>query len=440
MKKFLLTLLGASLLCGLSPHPLSAQVQTKTVSFKGWKDQNPEFRYSRQMKIAHTQGNTYTTSSSSTKYNAALDETLQPTEYPSNEEGWTPPINYAQGQFNWGDFQMEMDYSNAAYTYNSNKKTTWTTTVQNNAQNQKQTWRYTSNLLPASNFINIYPGVDIKFSTPGKRIKKVILHTGMNIDHSINKWSFNSSKMFSNLKVIDKLGSTKDTQTSTKSTMQFVDNNGKADIVLTSKDLFGSEDGIYLKVNGYDGMYYTKNGLSDYYYYPIPLNTEATKASYATSRPSNSACQDQLVFRITSIDVEYYENCPFTQVVTFSKTNDKFLFKDHNTGWKELTQNISITQTTVSESGREYYKIGNAIIEVDKASAPKFIAQYNTTHGMGLYVGTKFRIYPDPEIYKMDDGTPAKAYRVTIKSHSQSSSDYSFAYYSGINLIYCHDQ
>ena len=160
-----------------------------------------------------------------------------------------------------------------------------------------------------------------------------------------------------------------------------------------------------------------------------------------TSRPSGAALQNQLVFRITSIDVEYYESYPTTQVINFSKANDKILFKDHSTNeWVEKTETFTVTQSLASSSGKEFIKIGDVIFEIDKDSAPKFIVQINPTNGLGLFIGTKFRIYPDPEKYKMDDGSGAKAYRVTIKSHRQNQSNsYSYAYYSGSNLKNCHN-
>ena len=261
MKRLLLTLLGAAALCGLSPHPAQAQnleLQKKTVTFQGWHDQNPEFRYSRQMKFAHEQT---TTAISQTKYDASLDESLTPQPLPSS--AWSDPLPYAQGQINWGEVQMEMDYSNAAYSCNNNNKATyWTSAVQDDRTEWSKTWKYTSSILPSQSWMNIYPGVDIKFSVPGKRIKKVTIHTGLpTIQPASPKNSpfFNQHKMASNLRIIDKLGSDKNTKASVKATMQFVDNNGKADIELTSTELFGSKDGINLKVNGFEGMIYNSS-------------------------------------------------------------------------------------------------------------------------------------------------------------------------------------
>ena len=445
MKRLLLTLLGAAALCGLSPHPAQAQepeIKTKTVTFSG--TDNPEFMYSKQIKaIPGTATNANNTSITTLKAVYIPNESKTK---PTAVTAWDASnINSnAQGQLNWNDFQMEMDYSNAAIPSTTSYKSYWSLTSL-----PRQGWLYTTKLITEDEgLFNVYPGIDIKFSVPGKRISKVTVHTGIKTTHATTTGaqSFNAYKMTTNLRVIDKLGSNKNTQTGTKSTMQFVDNNGKADIVLTSNELFGSDDGIYLKVNGYDGMFHTKSGTSSYYYYPIPLTTEATSGASATSRPTTAAYQNSIVFRITSIDVEYYESSPLTKILKYNKNSgDKILYKNQdNDQWEEKTTSWTLTKANAKET--EYIKIGDVIFEICNGGEPnpafgtnRLQIDPSSGKGLGLFILTKFRVYPDPEKYKMDDGKGAKAYRIILKSSGKnSSSTFSYGYLGGQNILQCH--
>ena len=143
MKRLLLTLLGAAALCGLSPHPAQAQepeIKTKTVTFSG--TDNPEFMYSKQIKaIPGTANNANNTSITTLKAVYIPNESKTK---PTAVTAWDASnINSnAQGQLNWNDFQMEMDYSNAAIPSTTSYKSYWSLTSL-----PRQGWLYTTKLI-----------------------------------------------------------------------------------------------------------------------------------------------------------------------------------------------------------------------------------------------------------------------------------------------------
>lgn len=449
MKRLLLTLLGVVALCGLSPHPATAQetqtVKSKLVTFQGWRATNPEFRYSRQIDAAATEYNTATKVNSGTaalntfKAKYAISDRPQQ-ELP--ESAWSGNEAYGQGQFNWDQFQIEFDYTNAAYSCYKQNSTSilhacWPPTL--SADAKKTTWKYTTNLVPANGILNIYPGIDMKFSIPGKRIKKVIIHTGLSTTHAEGMRSFNTYKLRTNLRAVDKLGTSRTTTASTKTMLEFVDNNGTADVILTSTELFGTDEGIFLKVNQYDGM--IRAAQQSTYYFPVPLTTEATSATDVSTRPNTAALQNAPTMQIKSIDVEYYDGVPFSSILNYSKTkNDKILYKNQDSGeWEEKTTAFTLKRTDAKET--EYVKIGDAIFEIKKeGTSGTNILKIDPAKGkgLGLFIGTKFRVYPDPEKYKMDDKSGAKAYRVNLTCSGTGTSYYP-SYFSGLNMLACNN-
>ncbi len=92
---------------------------------------------------------------------------------------------------------------------------------------------------------------------------------------------------------------------------------------------------------------------------------------------------------------------------------------------KRKVQQPSNLQKTNAQS-TEFIKVGDIIFEICKTSTcgtNVLEVATDTTRALGLYIGTKFRVYPDPEKYKMDDGSSAKTYSITLYSMGQNRSN-----------------
>ncbi len=140
---------------------------------------------------------------------------------------------------------------------------------------------------------------------------------------------------------------------------------------------------------------------------------------------------------------ETNDNAPLKKTINFSRSpkGDKIYYKNPTSGEWEEKGSAAFKLAKTKAQSTEFIKIGDIIFEICKTSTcgtNVLEVATDTTRALGLYIGTKFRVYPDPEKYKMDDGSSAKTYSITLYSMGQNRSNtFPMAFFGGSNINNC---
>ena len=408
MKKLLTTVLGV--ICILLPTVESvAQKRVETMRFAGWQTENPNFTFSRQLKAAYD--------GMDTRNNWGSYLTMEyvdnaPQHYPAAASAlWTSPESslsyrtpFAQGQLNSGNINVELDYSGCLAGTNS--------TTYAEGYNASRLWYYTSRLVPSEGVINLYPGVQFKVSASGKRMKRVILHTGLPAVPDGNYLCFNSIKFASNLALINDFKKLPRDFDKNMTMKMVTANDGTVDVVINIDDLWGTDGGVCIKVNGFGGMERKSVGGMVY-----PQSLGRTPSAEYTSN-ANSCRQNELAFRMKSIEVEYFDEIEHSMPLTQSVAENGLSYFNSVAGKWSSAPKDAVCLINKSGAKTEKVGIGDYIIEIDASNAvgdKAYALRGDASYGVGIMLGSRFRIYPDPAKYKAMDGNPAKAISVKAK-------------------------
>ena len=140
---------------------------------------------------------------------------------------------------------------------------------------------------------------------------------------------------------------------------------------------------------------------------------------------------------------ETNDNAPLKKTINFSRSpkGDKIYYKNPTSGEWEEKGSAAFKLAKTKAQSTEFIKVGDIIFEICKTSTcgtNVLEVATDTTRALGLYIGTKFRVYPDPEKYKMDDGSSAKTYSITLYSMGQNRSNtFPMAFFGGSNINNC---
>ena len=142
---------------------------------------------------------------------------------------------------------------------------------------------------------------------------------------------------------------------------------------------------------------------------------------------------------------ETNDDAPLKKTISFSRSpkGDKIYYKNPTSGEWEEKGSAAFKLAKTKAQGTEFIKVGDIIFEICKTSTcgtNVLEVATDTTRALGLYIGTKFRVYPDPEKYKMDDGSSAKTYSITLYSMGQNQTNtFPMAFFGGRNITTCFD-
>ena len=140
---------------------------------------------------------------------------------------------------------------------------------------------------------------------------------------------------------------------------------------------------------------------------------------------------------------ETNDDAPLKKTISFSRSpkGDKIYYKNPTSGEWEEKGSAAFKLAKTKAQGTEFIKVGDIIFEICKTSTcgtNVLEVATDTTRALGLYIGTKFRVYPDPEKYKMDDGSSAKTYSITLYSMGQNQTNtFPMAFFGGRNITTC---
>ncbi|MDE5723180.1 MAG: hypothetical protein K2H99_03245, partial [Paramuribaculum sp.] len=343
MKKLLLTLLGATLLCGLSPHPLSAQTD------------HPKITRTYSVKAAQYTNSLVTLSK---RVNGALDGATNTADYTlSDSEPITPTasLGTAEPAHGWGRVQIksasdddepltiDFDFSNCSTTPKKEGNPAWY---------QNTSYIGTS--------IYMYTGTRFKMSfNKDKRIKAIYIKT--NIYGNSQSKAFTSYKK--NLKCIKDLNNdAEDTRFTLKAST--LDNDGLT-VIYESPSLYGETPSLTLDFVNEEGYYY---------------------------------------FQIFNIQIQYYDNSDgwmpaYDNTFSYGRNYaDAIYYKNGDaTDWTEATgsERINLDGETVKT------RIGNAITTFNRPASPKagqHTVIIDPAKGMiGATVGVTFHTSLDPD-------------------------------------------
>ncbi len=432
MKKLLLKF-AALTLCVISPHMSQAQeVKTASMKLTGWGDTNPTLQLGKQM-TGVVDYYTTTTNAMPLAQTVLTDSPLVNLPAKDSEEAakWNVDItavtptaeqtaSFGFGQITDGTINIDFDYSDdrpsGQYFYNG--------------KCYSQRWAYSTQYVPELKLddnikaagLNVYAGVGMRFTVPGKRIKKLIIHTGLPSEQDptySTQWNFNSAKLGYNIQNSTKMDSYAQTNVNPNATMTREVVDGLVNIVITSNESFGTTEGFIVKTTPV-----AQSAIA-----PIPLSSKST------TKPSYVYC-DNAVFNIASIDVEYFDEKPFVTESTGNNITTASSFQYYNPATSQF-ETVSANKTIAKADAQtvEKAKIGDVIIEVDNSGITTATAMsLYTAKGLGIYPGSRFRMYLDPEKY-----ADAKTYSMAVKGQTGTVtigtvSGYSWNYINITNL------
>ena len=440
MKRLLLTLLGVVALCGLSPHPATAQETTSGnvlhMDFNKRADGHNDDLY-LYGRIQRLYGNTSSLGSAAS--NCMFYNPTVRTEWPEQAAGLTPtenssktPLTYTYkttaGLSTYPSYNNAENYDGAKIIENDQIKIEfnyWFAAAGHIASGSTDSNSNTSRHFASQIRVNaeegglyLYPGTTLRISTKGgKKIKKITIKTPYlsstfttaKRSKTLFVYKPQDVEDFSTIKTLDpgKTSNALTTATISDATFEYSNPTTGATTTRASveiklpENLPGENDDFIIGVPA-------KNQ------YPYNYNASQNKYNFAAITNKN-IYQLREPFGISAIDIEYYgddELPKYVRTITCGKDNGDEIKVEKDGTYVSVS---TLSETTLSDDLVKL-RIGDAIVEIARTASSKngkpTVTFDNTLKRVGVHAYSTIKAYLDPDKY-MYNGSAALPYEMT---------------------------